>query len=1250
MVMKKVRIMKIYKKMLGCLLVLLIGFVITVVWERPAFAALTANQLISSVKSLSPHNYCGSYCKSKNNCSSDANYGHQYFSVAFNWKDRCASPYTCKVLSWSNTKPSGYTTYKAPWCSTGYGNCATKDQVESVSISHIGTDKDMGTYWRKYYLFTLKTPKTVAGDSGHYQNVKGIIERHVPEVTLKAVAKDDKGNVLKNPMSTSTVQRLADATVTRSGYNPSGYEFVKWEDSTGCGTNTGCTVKDLTDDKTIIAIFKKKETKTCPLIAVAKDINGGGVLLDPMDTDTVAAGGSATSTRADISRYDFVKWDDSTGCGTSATCKQTVPDCGKTIVAWYREKPKYTLTADAWDCDNNEKLQSSFDSETVYTGEQAAVSSDAYDPDGYEWNKWEDGTGCGDSPNCTQTMTANKTIKACYKKNTFEGQSIATGLNGTVKVGFAHTSKSDTLFLENCTSGCFVAFMHKMKRTVGSGSTEYSIERISNSDKGQAPRKVSSGLVKSTTVFSESVTGKEVTVRDPVGDDTDVILYPGMIVCEVLSFKPYNTVGAKNVTMKVCAAAKGRAQPDDPSNPDAPESGGSTNSYDKSLVNIKVKNNNVSKYSNYERSIYAKPGDGIVYRGSYNPVLQYTYNLVPEVIKIDGGKNINGSSGKTLGDLFNSNRGSLAKWNNAFSIRDDVSNQYIKDSNSGKYAFIYTLGSWELRTATQAVRTVSSSDVGKNLKETAIINGHNDGKTTPTQVTFTDSDGKLVGDIDTTSKERAANVYVPYNYRTSTSITKNGSEVVYAGEDYEVNGVLNVLPKANSLTTNGEPGEEYATNVSGAKWKVVLGLKDSEGHLIGNYSTEYTNVGNDGTIEVATDKEQKEGKKDVKLAGIRITIPDVPAGSKVCLKSVVFPASSGSDSNLGPNGEGESVSEEQCFDVAKRPSLQVWGGNVFSRGRIQTSVSKKKHLGINGVSGYSITSNNEPTIFGSFGELGVVTASSVKLFASGASSGYALNSSGVLSPNEHPDNGAGNNPSEVVGGTKVSSFCNRSLLTLPNNCSNDGISNNNIFSASSGMGYDKETILSRFSGYPATSIEGGNIGLSDKESGLYHSNEDLSIAGSSVGGGKMLFVYSDKNVRIDGNIGYTDSYTSLDAMPKVVIYAKKNITIACDVNSIDGLLIAEGVVKTCADSDDEDVNDSRRSNQLKVNGAILAGSLKADRTYGAASGANSIIPAEIINFDPSLYSWKGLQKEDESGKSQDRDMDVTYLIEVAPRL
>ena len=90
------------------------------------------------------------------------------------------------------------------------------------------------------------------------------------------------------------------------------------------------------------------------------------------------------------------------------------------------------------------------------------------------------------------------------------------------------------------------------------------------------------------------------------------------------------------------------------------------------------------------------------------------------------------------------------------------------------------------------------------------------------------------------------------------------------------------------------------------------------------------------------------------------------------------------------------------------------------------------------------------------------------------------------------------------------------------------------------------------------------------------------------------------------------------------------------------MLIAENEVKTC---DSDNINAERNSIQLQINGAIIANSIDANRTYGAATGANSIIPAEIVNYDATLYLWGA----NRASVAESGSLSTVYIHEIAPR-
>ena len=287
-----------------------------------------------------------------------------------------------------------------------------------------------------------------------------------------------------------------------------------------------------------------------------------------------------------------------------------------------------------------------------------------------------------------------------------------------------------------------------------------------------------------------------------------------------------------------------------------------------------------------------------------------------------------------------------------------------------------------------------------------------------------------------------------------------------------------------------------------------------------------------------------------------------------------------------------AFSDHKCFTIAKKPSLQVWGGNIYSSGTINTSVTKKNQH-----------------IYGSWGELGIISSGKVTGMASGASYPSELNTNEI--------------------------FCAVSPLSFANDkCSREETGLLGTLGPFAKLESDKNTITNKLT--KTVDISRRNI------NDLPETIEDSGI---------ILVENEEGNIDIAKSIIYKGTYTTLDSMPKVVIYAK-NVNIHCNVTRIDALIIATDTVNTCSNPTDQsdpndpnNINAANRSNPLQINGAVLTNKLIAGRTYGAAAGTNSGISAEIINFDPSLYLWGEKQTETD----QNVYNTSSYLRELAPR-
>ena len=96
-------------------------------------------------------------------------------------------------------------------------------------------------------------------------------------------------------------------------------------------------------------------------------------------------------------------------------------------------------------------------------------------------------------------------------------------------------------------------------------------------------------------------------------------------------------------------------------------------------------------------------------------------------------------------------------------------------------------------------------------------------------------------------------------------------------------------------------------------------------------------------------------------------------------------------------------------------------------------------------------------------------------------------------------------------------------------------------------------------------------------------------------------------------------------------------------SNIDAIIIAEKDLNTCKT---DDINLRINSNQLVVNGAIVTDNLYFNRTYGAATGLNSKVPGEIVNYDTSAILW-GRAKADPN--NEHKNLTSFYIHEIAPR-
>ena len=395
-----------------------------------------------------------------------------------------------------------------------------------------------------------------------------------------------------------------------------------------------------------------------------------------------------------------------------------------------------------------------------------------------------------------------------------------------------------------------------------------------------------------------------------------------------------------DTVLKLCASALGKAQPDDPTNPPAVLD---EDTLSDAFIDMRVKNaDGPDKYKGYQKTVYAKPGQNVTYRASYNPILQYTYNIIPQKMRVDSGSmkpssGINTSS--TLESLYNANRGSYSNWNNAITVHgSEGMSSYSKIHG-------YTIGDTS-KQKEKNTHKVSIGDVGRDLAESATTNlrKNNTAAMTPSQVTFTSNGTNKdnLATIDTSSKTSIAHAYVPYNFDTKLEIKTDNADPIYAGEDKEIEYEIDVVPRKNPETSKDDD-KGYATVVPDFLGRIVI-YQPIHGEKPG------TNAWGSGktndvcnyfglTKATATCYYDNEESGPLNLNGnvdgaineriLKMSAPDLAAGTKICVAVATYPSNSGAYTNWSEK-EGNKkwrISDSKCFLIAKRPSFQVWRFN-----------------------------------------------------------------------------------------------------------------------------------------------------------------------------------------------------------------------------------------------------------------------------------------------------------------------------------
>ena len=519
------------------------------------------------------------------------------------------------------------------------------------------------------------------------------------------------------------------------------------------------------------------------------------------------------------------------------------------------------------------------------------------------------------------------------------------------------------------------------------------------------------------------------------------------------------------------------------------------------------------------------------------------------------------------------------------------------------------------------------------------------------------------------SESSSAKVIVPYNYITRASID-TGNGIVYAGETMPGKKVNITVNKRQNNTV----GDEYATKTVESTVRLFMfyttngNQNEGSDREVGGSNVNpcgyYGGLGYTSCVELQPESGKSNSgfifNKNSSTNGSNETVdvfensynvPDLRAGSKVCMGVSVYPAAS---TDTEPSNGNTFISRAYCRIVAKKPSFQVWGGSLYSAGNISANGATK--YTIDGVYAYNpIHQSHAPSItYGSWVEQSIMSNGTVVGVYSGAATGYGATNLQVTNANP--------------GGSSTSDLCNLSRLTFANvNCAINSVGN---FGAAGTSTATKTSIKQEYATKASNkdadrnsdinNYRGINVSTAYTEEGntryTYASGSLALSASQRLATGVTHVIYAKGNIVIRKNsLLYNDGgYHTIDEIPQYIIIADGNIYIEPDVTRVDAILISGKTLNTCAKLTGGSITEAKKGSsnlvsnlycaqQLKVNGVVIADTLKFYRIYGASTGLNSIAPAEIIDYTPNIYFWGS------NSSTSHGSIYTSYQRELAPR-
>ena len=577
---------------------------------------------------------------------------------------------------------------------------------------------------------------------------------------------------------------------------------------------------------------------------------------------------------------------------------------------------------------------------------------------------------------------------------------------------------------------------------------------------------------------------------------------------------------------------------------------------------------------------------------------------------------------------------------------------------------------------------------------------------------------------------KTAEVIIPYNYTTSVDISiDHDGGVVYLGESVNVNSYkVDLNPRENNTVSTSA----YATVSHPATHVQIIEFLVNPDVSLGSQTAGDSSNASDPCSFFISRFGSSSGVRETCAAriynedttinpsgsytggtfsggGISRIIPDtVEVGTKYCVAIGVYPSGSHLLASDGYSSRGDSeysaadpglrntytwnISGASCRTIAKKPNMQVWGGNIYAGGGGVSTSQSTPIVGAN-------WSGSNRTIFGSWDEYGILGGSS-----SGIASGAALGYSSSINPIGGASSGSNLNPMTIssvssptslllarlksryqIGTgypTMLGGLCGKIRVTagsitcgqLENGATYIHSSGNVTIRANSGsaIAIDHNEISETVTSTNSAKSNKGTLILDIAGTLTITQNicyGSCSVYNSTTNGGKGVYYQTMNKLGVYGS----DTYESIAEIPQVIIFAG-NINITDNVTQLDAWLVSEGgKIDTCSSG----ISDANSCNKtLIINGPVFANSLALNRTAGALQGMNSartltgynlpfvpmesdsslldpsahniandghITPAEIFNLRADTYLWAYSQA------SRYTEAQTTYTRELAPR-